>query len=66
MEAIAIVRLLIGAIALLYSVTCWLNQRFWSRKHFDWKPKEYWPEIFWLNIILGLTIGTYMILSAEL
>ena len=66
METVSIVRLLLGVIALLYSVNCWINQRFWSRKDFDWKPKEHWPEVFWLNIVLGLAIGTYMILSADL
>ena len=66
METASIVRLLLGAIVLFYVANCWFNQRFWSRKHFSWKPKEYWPEIFWLNILLGLVIGTYMIFSAEL
>jgi hypothetical protein len=41
-----------------------MNQRYWSRKHFDWKPKDYWPEVFWLNIIGGLLIGIGMIASA--
>jgi hypothetical protein len=38
-----------------------MNQRYWSRKHFDWKPKEDWPEVFWLNIIGGSLIGIGMV-----
>ena len=62
MEIASIVRLLLGAIVLFYSANCWLNQRFWSRRHFSWKPKEYWPEIFWLNVIGGILGGTTLIL----
>jgi hypothetical protein len=62
MEIVQIVRLLLGAIVLFYVANCWLNQRFWSRKHFDWKPKEYWPEVFWLNIIGGTFGGIALIL----
>ncbi len=49
-------RIALGLVALMYVIYCWTHQKFWSRKHFDWKPKEYWPEVFWLNIILGLMV----------
>ncbi|OIR22807.1 MAG: hypothetical protein BEU00_01590 [Marine Group III euryarchaeote CG-Epi3] len=66
MEIVSIARLLLGTIVLLYVSNCWLNQRFWSRKHFSWKPREYWPEVFWFNIILGTIMGAYMISSVVL
>ncbi len=66
MEIVSIARLLLGTIVLLYVSNCWLNQRFWSRKHFSWKLREYWPEVFWFNIILGTIMGAYMISSVVL
>jgi hypothetical protein len=62
MDIVGIVRILLGTIILFYASSCWLNQRFWSRKHFDWKPKEYWPEVFWFNIIGGTLGGIGLIL----
>jgi len=64
MDPIALLRVAIGIVLLVYVGNCWMNQRYWSRKHFDWKPKDYWPEVFWLNIIGGLLIGIGMIASA--
>ena len=56
-----ILRIAIGLALLVYTGYCWSNQKYWSRKHFDWKPKEYWPEVFWLNIIGGTLIGIWLI-----
>ena len=61
MEPVTILRIAVGLVVLLYVGNCWMNQRYWSRKHFDWKPKEDWPEVFWLNIIGGLLIGIGMV-----
>ena len=58
-----ILRIAIGLGLLVYAGYCWSNQKYWSRKHFDWKPKEYWPEVFWLNIIGGTLIGIWLIAS---
>ena len=66
MEIVSIVRLLLGAIVLFYSANCWLNQRFWSRKHFGWKPRAYWPEVFWANVIGGVFGGIYLLVSSYL
>ena len=58
---ILILRIALGLGVLVYVGNCWSNQKYWSRKHFDWKPKEYWPEVFWLNIIGGTLIGIWLI-----
>ena len=60
---IIILRIVLGLGMLVYVGNCWINQKYWSRKHFDWKPKESWPEIFWLNIIGGTLIGIWLIAS---
>ena len=61
MGPVTILRIAVGLVVLLYVGNCWMNQRYWSRKRFDWKPKEDWPEVFWLNIIGGLLIGIGMV-----
>ena len=61
MEPVTILRIAVGLVVLLYVGNCWMNQRYWSRKHFDWKLKEDWPEVFWLNIIGGSLIGIGMV-----
>jgi len=66
MEIVSIARSLLGAILLLYSANCWLNQRYWSRKHFDWRPREHWPVVFWTNVIGGAFGGTYLLVSSYL
>ena len=60
---ILILRIALSLVLLVYVRYCWSNQKYWSRKHFDWKPKEYWPEVFWLNIIGGTLIGIWLIAS---
>ena len=58
-----IIKIALGLVVLVYVGYCWSNQKFWSRKHFDWRPKEYWPTVFWLNIIGGTLIGIWLIAS---
>ena len=58
-----IIKIVLGLVILVYVGYCWSNQKFWSRKHFDWRPKEYWPNVFWLNIIGGILIGIWLIAS---
>ena len=58
-----IIKIVLGLVMLVYVGYCWSNQKFWSRKHFDWRPKEYWPNVFWLNIIGGTLIGIWLIAS---
>ena len=58
-----IIKIVLGLVILVYVGYCWSNQKFWSRKHFDWRPKEYWPNVFWLNIIGGTLIGIWLIAS---
>ena len=60
---ILILRIVLGLGVLVYVGNSWTNQKFGSRKHFDWKPKEYWSEVFWLNIIGGSLIGIWLIAS---
>ena len=61
-----IIKIALGLVVLVYVGYCWANQKFWSRKHFDWRPKEDWPNVFWLNIIGGTLIGIWSIASAFL
>ena len=63
---ILILRIALGLGVLVYVGYCWANQKYWSRKHFDWRPKEYWPKVFWLNIIGGKLIGIWLIVFALL
>jgi len=63
MEIIEIARIVLGAILILYSVNCWLNQRYWSRRHFDWRPKEHWPSVFWMNVIGSALIAAVIIFT---
>ena len=63
MEIIGIARIVLSAILILYSANCWLNQRYWSRKHFDWRPKEHWPSVFWMNVIGSALIGAVIIFT---
>ena len=58
-----IIKIVLGLVVLVYVGYCWSNQKFWSRKHFDWRPKEYWPNVFWLNILGGTLIGIWLIAS---
>ena len=58
-----IIKIVLGLVVLVYVGYCWSNQKFWSRKHFYWRPKEYWPNVFWLNIIGGTLIGIWLIAS---
>ena len=58
-----IIKIVLGLVMLVYVGYCWSNQKFWSRKHFDWRPKEDWPNVFWLNIIGGTLIGIWLIAS---
>ena len=58
-----IIKIALGLVVLVYVGYCWSNQKFWSRKHFDWRPKEDWPNVFWLNIIGGTLIGIWLIAS---
>ena len=60
---VVILQIAIGLVLLAYTGYCWSNQKFWSRKHFDWKPKEYWPEVFWLNIVGGTLIEIWLLSS---
>tara|TARA_B100000965_G_scaffold380168_1_gene376500 strand:- start:260 stop:472 length:213 start_codon:yes stop_codon:yes gene_type:complete len=63
MEIIEIARIVLSAILILYSVNCWLNQRYWSRRHFDWRPKEHWPSVFWMNVIGSALIAAVIIFT---
>ncbi len=58
-----IIKIALGLVVLVYVGYCWSNQKYWSRKHFDWRPKEDWPNVFWLNIIGGTLIGIWLIAS---
>ena len=58
-----IIKIALGLVVLVYVGYCWSNQKYWSRKHFDWRPKEDWPNVFWLNIIGGTLIGIGLIAS---
>ena len=63
MEIIGIARIVLSAILILYSANCWLNQRYWSRKHFDWRPKEHWPSVFWMNVTGSALIAAVIIFT---
>ena len=63
MEIIGFARLILGVILIIYSANCWLEQRYWSRKHFDWRPKEHWPSVFWMNVIGSALIAAVIIFT---
>jgi len=65
METLGIARLILGVILMIYSSNCWLKQKYWSRKHFDWRSKEHWSSVFWMNLI-GSALGGAVILFMEL
>ena len=53
----------VGAVILLYVAYCLLNQKVWIRKTFSWGTKEEYPKIFQLNIIGGILIGLFLVVS---
>ena len=53
----------VGAVILLYVAYCLLNQKVWIRKTFSWGTKEEYPKIFQMNIIGGILIGLFLVVS---
>jgi len=56
----------VGIVVIAYVGYCVINQRVWIRKVFAWKPKDEYPKIFMMNIILGVLIGAWLIVSSLL
>ena len=53
----------VGAVILLYVAYCLLNQKVWIRNTFSWGTKEEYPKIFQMNIIGGILIGLFLVVS---
>ena len=56
----------VGIVVIAYVSYCVINQRVWIRKEFAWKPRDEYPQIFTMNIILGVLIGIWLITSSLL
>ena len=54
----------VGIVVIAYVVYCLINQRVWIRKEFAWKSKDEYPKVFTMNIILGVLIGVWVIMSS--
>ena len=57
------IRISIGVVILLYVANCLVNQKVWIRKTFSWGMREEYLEIFQMNIIGGLLIGSFLVAS---
>tara|TARA_B100000959_G_scaffold230273_1_gene246245 strand:- start:308 stop:532 length:225 start_codon:yes stop_codon:yes gene_type:complete len=70
MELVAILRIAIGAVILVYVGYCLLNQKVWVRGDvglkstvFAWGTREENQFVFLLHTILGTVLGIYLIAS---
>lgn len=57
------IRIAVGAVILLYVAHCLVHQKVWIRKTFSWGTKEEYPKIFQMNIIGGILIGLFLVVS---
>ena len=57
------IRIVVGALILLYVAHCLFHQKVWIRKTFSWRTKEEYPKIFQINIIGGILIGLFLVAS---
>jgi len=56
----------VGIVVIAYVSYCLINQRVWIRKESAWKSRDEYPQIFTMNIILGVLIGVWIIAGALL
>ena len=70
MELVAILRIAIGAVILVYVGYCLLNQKVWVRGEvglkstvFAWGTREDNQFVFMLHTIVGTVLGIYLITS---
>ena len=73
MEPVAILRIAVGAVILLYVGYCLLNQKVWVRGDvglkstvFAWGTREDNQFVFMLHTIFGTVLGIYLIASSFL
>tara|TARA_B110000014_G_C19918631_1_gene475253 strand:- start:39 stop:263 length:225 start_codon:yes stop_codon:yes gene_type:complete len=70
MEPVAILRIAVGAVILLYVGYCLLNQKVWVRGDvglkstvFAWGNREDNQFVFMLHTMIGTVLGIYLIAS---
>ena len=56
----------VGVVVIAYVSYCVINQRVWIKKEFAWKSRDEYPQVFTMNIILGVLIGVWLITSSLL
>ena len=61
--ALDVFRIVVGLTILAYVGYCLLNQKVWIRKTFSWGTKEEYPKIFQMNIVGGILIGLFLVVS---
>tara|TARA_Y100000746_G_scaffold82423_1_gene69542 strand:- start:1520 stop:1723 length:204 start_codon:yes stop_codon:yes gene_type:complete len=66
MDLLDFIRIAVGVVILLYVATCLIFQKVWIRKTFSWGIKEEYPKIFQMNVILGILIGLFLVISPYL
>ena len=54
----------IGLVVLSYVGYCLINQRVWIRRVSAWRSKDEHPKIFMMNIVLGVLIAAWLIVSS--
>ena len=66
MDSLDFIRIAVGVVILLYVANCLIFQKVWIRKTFSWGIKEEYPKIFQMNVILGILIGLFLVISPYL
>ncbi|MDG1844920.1 MAG: hypothetical protein P8J01_00845 [Acidimicrobiales bacterium] len=56
----------VGLLVLAYVAYCLINQKFWNRRIKAWGTREEHPKIFKLNIIFGMVIVIWTVVSTFL
>ena len=58
---VAIIRIAVGAVCLLYALYCLATGKFWNRQTFGFTPKGEHTRVWLLNIALGVIVGGWMV-----
>ena len=61
MDAGALIRIVVGAVCLLYALYCLATGKFWNRQTFGFTPKGEHTRVWLLNIVLGVIVGGWMV-----
>ena len=61
MEVSSLIRIVVGAVCLLYALYCLATGKFWNRQTFGFTPKGEHTRVWLLNIVLGVIVGGWMV-----